>query len=197
MQWKFFHGSIALDSFLYLNTTTGRSLYVSVPSIIVQESWYWQQSDAHWVKKRVKQKNLASLNCCMRKPKVNRGQVRLYVFGLLFLFLYVDQTPLWGVSEFKYRISLRVWRTGASTRRMNSLGTVRVWHKRLHEVDIGPLAPPSHLLLFKSVKKQNLRQGGGDICRGIHREAVRKRVEHRCPLPYRPPSGGGTITTIS
>lgn len=45
---------------------------------------------------------------------------------------------------------------------------------------IGPLAPPSHLLLFKSAKKQNLRQGrGGDICRGINREReAASRGEH-------------------
>lgn len=58
------------------------------------------------------------------------------------------------------------------------------------------LAPPSHLLPFKSVKKQNLRQGGGDICRGINREAERQRLTRQSsPLPYRPPSGGGMLTT--
>lgn len=53
--------------------------------------------------------------------------------------------------------------------------------------------PPSPLL-FKSVKKQNLRQGRGtDICR-VNREGdLWGRVQHCCLIPYRPPSGGGTI----
>lgn len=85
------------------------------------------------------------------------------------------------------------------SRRMTGLGTVVGGSRqRLREVDRGPLAPPSHLLLFKSAKKQNLRQGGGDICRGIHRVAVRQRLTRlSCPLPYRPLSGGGMLTTIS
>lgn len=83
------------------------------------------------------------------------------------------------------------------TQRMTGLlGTVVGGSRwRLREVD-RELAPPSHLLLFKSAKKQNLRQGGGDICRGINREAERQRLTRQsCLLPYRPPSGGGMLTT--
>lgn len=48
------------------------------------------------------------------------------------------------------------------------------------------LTPPSHLLLFKSVKKQNLRQGrGADICREVQTkgENWKTSTEPSCPLP--------------
>lgn len=73
--------------------------------------------------------------------------------------------------------------------------------RRLHEVVRGPHAclflptPPSHLLLFKSVKKQNLRQGRGtDICREDQTERENcegETVQHCRLLPYRPPERWG------
>lgn len=117
---------------------------------------------------------------------------------------YVIGPHFWVCVHFKLcfnfgrnELDWRVCRPGQGTQRMTGLfGTVvggSSW--RLREVD-RELAPPSHLLLFKSAKKQNLRQGGGDICRGINREAERQRLTRQsCPLPYRPPSGGGMLTT--
>lgn len=112
------------------------------------------------------------------------------------------RTTLLGLCAFQTLLQLwkkldwRVCRPEQGTQRMTGLfGTVGGSSWRLREVD-RELAPPSHLLLFKSAKKQNLRQGGGDICRGINREAERQRLTRQsCLLPYRPPSGGGMLTT--
>lgn len=117
--------------------------------------------------------------------------ITIIIFRALTEALYLIQT--WNTGFLR-----RLWRTGLNAARRTDPGTFFVSQKRLHEVVRGPHAflptPPSHLLLFKSVKKQNLRQGRGtDICR-VNREGdLWGRVQHCCLIPYRPPSGGGTI----
>lgn len=98
----------------------------------------------------------------------------------------------------------RPWRTGLKAAQGTGLGTFFASQKRLHEVVRGPQACLFCRLHLPTSSCSNLwrnkisdRGGGTDICR-VNREGdLRVRVQHRCLIPYRPPSGGGTIRNCS
>lgn len=111
-----------------------------------------------------------------------------------------DSPPV--CSNLKSTFLRRLWRAGLSAAQRTDLGTQR----RLHEVVRGPHACLFCRLHLPTSSCLNLRRnkisdrGGGLISAERTRprgRTVRGTVLHYRLLPYRPPSGGGTIRNIS